>query len=124
MEDNPRVDAKKLLDADLVEFAEQESMATRSVIVEVALPPPQVELTERESDGGQVRPLQVQAFDEDACRHAMAKLEGELRRLVSDKFVRLDSAQAFVVELNPAQLRELTLLSDTGVVRPNRTHHK
>jgi len=65
----------------------------------------------------------VLPFDEDTERHHMDRLESELRKLIGDSFVRLDMAQAFVIDVTPEQLRAVAKLAKTGCIRPNRTHH-
>lgn len=117
----PRFDSDKLLDPSLADFAEQDSSERVSVIVELALPPSQVELANQSADEG-LAPYAVLPFDVDAERRGMDRLEAELRKLGQDQFVRLDVAQAFVVDLNSEQLRAVTQLAEAGCIRPNRTH--
>ena len=50
-------------------------------------------------------------------------LEQELKRLgLGRDLVRLNQAQAFVVNVSPVQLRALTESPLVGVIRPNRIH--
>ena len=118
-----RFDSRKLVDPELAEFAEQGSTGRLSVIVELASEPPQVVLADRGSIEDSGRPYAAPPIDEDALRQQMDTLETELKRLTAEPLVRLDVAQAFVVELSPEQLRAVSLLSETGCVRLNRTHH-
>ena len=123
MADNPELDTGKILDAELVKFASQDSSTTVSVIVEMALPPSRVELTEVGPGQGPVRPQLALPADDGAWRHGMDALERELRQLIGAALVRLDTAQAFVVELTPDQLRKVTSLDEAGAIRPNRRHY-
>jgi len=122
MADNPKPGTEKILDAELAKFASQDSRATVSVIVEIALPPSQVELTDAGPGKGPVRPRVALPADE-RWRDGMDALERELRQLVGEAPVRLDPAQAFVVELTADQLRTVIRLAEAGTIRPNRRHY-
>jgi hypothetical protein len=53
----------------------------------------------------------------------MDLLENGLKRLGLDReLVRLNVAQAFVLDVTPGQLRRILALPLVGRVRPNRTH--
>jgi hypothetical protein len=122
------LDATKIVYPDLREFAETSAPSTRrSVIIELGGPPPKVTLrkpsrTSPHFGSGQAEILD---FGDDPGRaEAMDRLEEELSKLrLSERPVRLDSAEAFVASVTPEQLRALTRLSLVGAVRPNREHH-
>lgn len=116
-------DSERVLDPELAKFAEQDSADKASVIVELSFESPQVELAESRGDEDLSRPFAALPIDEQVERQRMDRLESELESLGIGQMVRLDTAQAFVVEVTPAQLRAITLLAETGLVRPNRTHH-
>ncbi len=66
---------------------------------------------------------------ESPCKVTLQKspmddLEKEIRRLkLAQDPVRLDSAEAFVLEVTPEQLQKLARCELVGRVRPNREHH-
>lgn len=122
MEANSKFDRRKLAGADLAKFVEDDSAGKRSVIIELAGDTPQVQFAESAAEGGSPRPFSALPIDEESVREHMDRLERQLTKLVDHKPVRLDVAQAFVVELAPEQLRAVTLLEEVGLVRPNRTH--
>lgn len=119
METNHNYDPK-ILDPDLIKFAEQTSTGTVSVIVELSIENTPIELTG--SQGNEGRPYESAKVDGHAERQKMDRLEFELKRLAAGGLVRLNTAQAFVVDLTPDQLRAVSLLAETECVRPNRTH--
>lgn len=123
MAHNPKLGTEKTLDAELAKFASQDSKTTVSVIVEMALPPSQVELTDAGPGKGPVRPRVALPADESSWRDGMDALERQLRQLFGAAPVRLDPAQAFVVELTPDQLRTVMRLAEAGTIRPNRRHY-
>jgi len=49
-------------------------------------------------------------------------LEEQLSAIVNDDLVRLNAAEAFVVNVNPDQLRAICALGLVGTIRPNRVH--
>jgi hypothetical protein len=122
MAKTPDYDASKLAAAELADFAQRKGADTQSVLIELAVEEPPVKFTDRASDGDPRRPWLAEPLDEDAVMAKMDALQQELARLVGPKFVRLDIAQAFVVNVTPEQLRAVTRLHDVGCVRPNRTH--
>lgn len=122
MATTPEFDAQKIPDRELASFAEQGSAEATSVIVEITGEPPQVELAES-LHGAPSQPAEVIGFDPEAERQKMDRLQRQLTELGATELVRLDAAQAFVVDLTPGQLRAVSLLSETGCIRPNRTHY-
>jgi len=119
---NPEFNQQKILDPELIKFAEQDEKNTVSVIIETPVEQAQVELTETRPDGDTFAPFAALPVDEEAERQKMDQLENELKKLGADILVRLDTAQAFVVDLTPSQLRTVSLLGNVGYIRPNRTH--
>jgi hypothetical protein len=117
---------RKLGSPDLVEFASASSGAgTRSVIVELASPPRAApRSTEphhpRPQAKGHAREAALVPDDDRAAR--LDRLGKELDTLGLDEPVRIDSAEAFVVDVTPDQLRALARCPLSGVIRPNRTH--
>lgn len=117
------------LSQDLIRFAESGGPEERrSVIVELAgLPPP----VARRSGAPKPRPPAPPAAKSripilaeiEGSKSKMDALESSLLGLALDESpVRLDAAQAFVVKVAPAQLRELVGLPHVGAVLPNREH--
>jgi hypothetical protein len=119
---NPKFDQQKILDPELVKFAEQDKEDTVSVIIELPVEQAQIELTETRPNEDIFVPFATLPIDEDTERQKMDQLESELKKLGVDNLIRLDTAWAFVVDLTPSQLRAVSLLANTGYVRLNRTH--
>jgi hypothetical protein len=122
IEMNPKYDTKKILDSELVKFAESYTNKRISVVVEIFVEPPQVELTKTGIDADTVRPLKTLPIDVNTERQRMDKMEIELKKLIVGEVVRLETAQAFVADLTPDELCAVSLLPDTGYLRPNRKH--
>ncbi len=120
--DSQQFDSEKLLDAELTDFAAQDSGKSISVIVEIAHEPPQVEIAQPDENRRFARPQMVLPSDDNAILEQMDRLEDKLKSLNCVNVVRLDAAQAYVVSVNPDQLRRVTLLRDAGCIRQNRTH--
>ena len=124
-------DRKKIVDTDLQEFAAAENAdERRSVIVELGLPPPTVPLSfplesiPRASEVGPHSSPRVSLADVEGHGSAMDQLETSLRALgLEEPPLRLDSAQAFVVRVTPAQLRTISQWPLAGTIRPNRVHY-
>lgn len=122
MPQQPELNQEKLTSSELKSFATQgEAHDTVSVIVELGIPP--AKLAPRPH--GKLPPPN----DEDNLENfteedrLMDQLEEELAHLdLAEKPVRLNLAQAFVIELTPEQLRAVSQLPLAGIIRPNRTH--
>ena len=118
-----KIDSSKISDPELLKFAGQDTASKVSVIVELSIEHAPIELADPDPNSGLVRPYEALPIDEAAECQRMDRLERELKKLVTSETVRLDTAQAFVVDLTPSQLRAVLRLTDVGCVRPNRTHH-
>ena len=115
---------EKILDPALRAFAESGSTEEdRSVIIELApggvrplrtrgLPPKDVTAKPKRSAS---QPLTERAA-------LMNELENKIAAVVSRKRVRLNAAEAFVLNVRPRELRALVQSSLVGAVRPNRVH--
>jgi hypothetical protein len=125
------LDRRKIVDTDLQEFAAAENAdGRRSVIVELGLPPPTVspffshKPIPRASEVGPHSSPRVSLADVEGHGAAMDELETHLRALGPEaRPLRLDSAQAFVVSVTPAQLRTISQWPLAGTIRPNRVHY-
>jgi hypothetical protein len=104
-------------------FAESAADGRLSVLIELAAKPPQVLVGERPWGQLERRALSIGKRDDKAIARRMARLEKALGAIVGET-LRLDAAEAFVAEVTPAQLREITRLGDVGQVRANRRHHE
>ena len=98
MADNPELDTGKILDAELAKFASQDSNTTVSVIVEMALPPSQVELTD------------VADFSSETGKGVSGKVDGRLVTLGNESMMT-DSGVA--VEAIEAQADEMRASAQT-----------
>jgi len=117
----------KIQDDDLRSFAEGEGADQReSVIVELehtptVRPPANREQWVNPSDFRYAIEAIEGVSGDDADR--MDELQRQFQGLdLPDQPVRLDTAQAFVVDLTPNELRQVTEWSNVGPIRPNRTH--
>ncbi|WP_165225055.1 hypothetical protein [Aquisphaera insulae] len=117
-------DASKIDLGELRDFAAASGTSRRSVIVELcgaglkvpARPasramPPKSEVVPRGT-----RPDLGRGEAMDQLQQALGALG------LARDVVRLDAAEAFVVSVTPAQLRDVAGLPLVGIVRPNRTH--
>ena len=118
------IDAGKIEDPDLRQFAADDTGEPRSVIVELDAAPadirPRGALPRRQLPQGPESSGETTAGG-NADTEAMNTLEQQLARL-GVNLVRLNAAHAFVVTLSPAQLRAICRLPGVAIVRPNRTH--
>ena len=117
------IEPSKISDPELGRFARnEEDGEPRAVIVELSEPPMALpaEREPRPRSPEIRRGVQVEI---DAADAGMTRLEGELRRLgLGSNMVRLNHAQAFVVNASPKQLQALLQSPLVGFIRPNRTH--
>ena len=117
--------AEKILDPELLRFADADAAAhPRSVIVELDAGP--AHLTPRRLHAPPRRALDrakaAPRTQSSRVRRDMTRLQKKLSDLGVQRVVRLDSAQAFVVEVQPAALRAISEMPLVGTIRPNRTH--
>jgi hypothetical protein len=120
-------DPDKIPDPSLRSFAERgDSDEPRSIIVELGMEPvalPSRELSSRPHVPPPARCESRDLINIEGHADSMRQLECELNALgLGGDLVRLNAAQAFVVNTNAAQLRALSRLPLVGVIRPNRTH--
>jgi hypothetical protein len=127
-------DSRKIVDPALRDFAaSNQSNERRSIIVELGVPPAQVAVRPtRTPDGRQTIPeprtsgrlVPGSLADIEGYAAFMDKLEEGIIGLgLAEKPVRLDAAQAFVMNVTPAQLRAISRWPLVGPIRPNRTHY-
>lgn len=119
---NPEFNLEKILDEELVVFANQDEEGTVSVIIEIPAEDAQIEMSETGLDDDRFAPIAALPIDEKAVRQKMDQLVNELENLGVDNLVRLDTAQALVVDVTSSQLCAVSLLENVGYVRLNRTH--
>ena len=122
------LETAKIEQPELREFAATENDSVRrSVIVELGGPAPKVTLSKPSKSltpWAAARPEILDFGDDSGQAEAMNRLEHELSELgLARKPVRLDSAQSFVVNVTPEQLRAISSLPLVGIIRPNREHH-
>lgn len=117
----------KIVDADLRAFAEHGGLDDHaSVIVELGQTPT-VRPGESssgwfENSGYRVPIEDLEGFDDESS--GMDELEKALQGLdLAGTPVRLDSSQAFVLQVTPDQLKAIADLDLVGPIRPNRRHH-
>jgi hypothetical protein len=114
----------KIQDDSLQSFAALPGGERQSVIAELDAP---VSSLPRNM-GGKVPPAKsVKCGGDQAAeitQHAqlMDQLEQQLVSIVRKKPVRLNAAEAFVLNVSPDELRAVCELGLVGAVRPNRTH--
>ena len=98
----------KISDPKLSSIAESDSTKPVSVIVEARLPDPKVHF-ERDGDGSVARPFEVNVGEEwdDKVDVVLADLQKFLVENLEREPVLLRSAQAFVCEASPAEIRRL-----------------
>jgi hypothetical protein len=116
----------KIADPELRTFANADADGdSRTVIVELSLPPvafPQ-ERTPRPRGPSTGRAAQLDVDSSVGGDAEMTKLERELKKMgLGRDLVRLNQAQAFVVNVSPGQLRALSESPLVGAIRPNRIH--
>jgi hypothetical protein len=126
-------DPSKIGDTELREFASRsDETERRSVIVELGLPAPRLELgkpwplprkgTVPETQSG-VKMSQGDLADIEGNAKAMDILEKTILETgIHQKPVRLNAAQAFAIEVTPAQLRAISSSPLAGTIRRNRKH--
>lgn len=125
----------KINDLELGSFAHlAKSEEKRTVIVELATPPPKVRLDrfsentkslpKYRSTKSTERKSRINIRNIEGHKKDMDLLGGRLSKLgiPKDSLTRLDSAQAFIVSVYPEQLRNILRMKLTGIVRPNRVH--
>ena len=117
----------KIQDDDLRSFAESEDADQReSVIVELeqtptVRPPANREQWQNPSDFRYAIEAVEGVSDDESVR--MDELQRQFQGLdLPDQPVRLDTAQAFVVDLTADELRQVSEWSNVGPIRPNRIH--
>jgi hypothetical protein len=117
----------KIVDADLRSFVEHGGLDDRaSVIVELSQTPT-VRPGESssgwfENTGYRVPIEALEGFDDEGS--GMDELEKALQGLdLAATPVRLDSAQAFVLQVTPDQLKAIADMELVGPIRPNRRHY-
>ena len=112
----------KIVDPGLREFAgSTEAADPRSVIIEIAVPSPLVSRKPPEP-GRQPFGSRLAIASKDDPRKRMDAAATQIVSVLKQDPVRLDTAEAFVASVSPAELRELLALPVVGMVRPNRTH--
>jgi hypothetical protein len=126
-------DKAKISDYELRNFAEYgETSELRSVIVEVDVPPRAIPRSEWQKTpwkkGSSPRSTDYPLLNEERVikndEQLMNQLEEKLMSLnLLEKPVRLDIAQAFVINVTPEQLRVISRFPLAGLIRPNRVHH-
>ncbi len=119
-----RYSSYKIVDASLRRFAALKTAKPQTVIVELGAEPPQLGL--RETTPRPRKRLARKTCLKDVEGHAseMDQLEVDLKKIdLPEKPIRLDAAQAFLVTLTPAQLRQILDHPLVGNIRPNRIHH-
>jgi hypothetical protein len=122
------VTLEKIVDAGLRSFALSSGQVDRqSVIVELAgparVPTRSNEVPRREAPtrhGRLVKKGPAAAPTLTPHGTLMDELESQIAGRVSPRFVRLNAAEAFVLDVTPDQLRALCDLRLVGTVRPNR----
>lgn len=123
----PRTD--KIQDDDLRSFAESDDTDRReTVIVEVEstpkVRPPASTDHWRDPSSYRYAIEAMESDEEGQAAGSMDRLQRHFRELdLPDEPVRLDTAQAFVLDVTPGQLRQISEWSDVGPIRPNRTHY-
>jgi hypothetical protein len=116
----------KILDEELRAFAEEGAPDAReTVIVELGATPTVRPPESRDgwmSKGDYRSAIEsLEGFKDEG--QAMDQLERAFDKLqLPQRPVRLDSAQAFVVDVTPDQLRTISDWDLVGPIRPNRTH--
>jgi hypothetical protein len=119
----------KIQDDELRSFAESDDMDRReTVIVEVestpkVRPPASKDLW---LDASHYRYAieAIESDDEGQSAGSMDRLQQQFRKMdLPEEPVRLDTAQAFVLDVTPEQLRQIAEWPDVGPIRPNRTHY-
>lgn len=101
-----------------MDFVQRSQPGTQEVIIEIDAAP-QVELPR--IDGTHVRAPQILPADEAELQQ-MDHFEDSLKGIHVTDFVRINHANAFVASVTSEQLKAITLLPASGIIRPNRTH--
>ena len=121
-------DPQKIVNPELREFAAcPDCQELVSVIIELGVPPtPRAprSISPPLPPPKLRQPLEASGLPEvEAQSASMDQMEKELAALnLQEEPVRLEAAQAFVVNVNSAQLRAITRLPLAGIIRPNRPH--
>lgn len=118
----------KIQEPDLHLFAEEGDVQDRrSVIVELKAPPAQLAMnnqTRHRSTRTYKELIPEESQANTRVRADMDQLEHKLCSLGLSQPVRLDLAQAFVVNVTPEQLRKIASLESVDAIRPNHIHYK
>jgi hypothetical protein len=126
-------DARKIRDAELREFASRlDEEEQRSVIVELGVPSPRLELNKQWPIRKKESPTEAESAvnlqrtdlaDVEGNSGAMATLERAILAIgIPNKPIRLNAAHAFVMDVTPAQLRAISASSLVGGILRNRKH--
>jgi hypothetical protein len=118
----PNFDLSKIQSEKLREFAREGSNERMSVLIELAAAPPQVRVGERSWGKGSARPMEFEPPDEASVRVRMDQMFHRLADILGEQPVRFEMAEAFVADVTPEQLRQISRLAHVGDIRPNRTH--
>lgn len=119
-DESPIPDLDRIDDDELRSFVEHGEDGKRTVLIEVDLPEPQVQLETRPGSRPRLRRLSIQAVDA-ATDPAFERLERRLTELLGNP-VPLPGAHAFAVEATAEELREICRLEDIRRLTPSRSH--
>jgi hypothetical protein len=117
----------KIQDGDLRAFAESGPPAARETVIVELEPTPTVRPPESRDSWLSKLDYRsaiesIEGFDDGG--QAMDQLQRAFEELeLPEQPVRLDSAQAFVVDVTPDQLRMISSWDLVGPIRPNKTHY-
>lgn len=116
----------KILDDKLREFARADLDEERSVIIELDLATPTVQLRPTDRRGAAMHApsgiMKESDEQERANRRKVEEMQAFLDRLLPQPANWLWSAQTMIATARPAQLREIASFHLTKCIRPNRTH--
>ena len=115
---------RKLSDPALIEFAGGGGDSTREVLVEIDLPEPQVTIEpvgEERVDGSRigVAPVSVVQAEDNTASERCSMTQRFLSDLLGEEPVWLEFAHAFIVKVNPSELREIARSRLCISIRPN-----
>jgi len=126
----------KIDDPRLLAFAtSEEESDSASVIIELHAPPGEFSPAPPSRDyfgsiGKLIKPRSFGSEKKSAQsrvlslhRDELEQLEHDLKKIISRPLTRLESAEAFIADVSPDELREISDLPQVGLIRPNRTHH-
>jgi len=125
MEKEPSL-IEKIPDKNLMQFANSDSDAFASVIIELDLPEPKVEFEKVKRRGLEtVAPVRV-APETTKERAGMERKVGEARDFLNGILESpakwLSAAHIFIADATPSQLRRIAEFPLTRAIHPNRTY--